>query len=721
MICSGITPNRSTEQNDNPKPLFLTDIPNITKLKKFENNDKNRKINTAQIISKKIKHFAKMIKLNKKKQQKKNKENINIFTNNNFREFLYYKLKKKYDSESSAYNVKKVNELIFNIPSRLTANFKDYLLVEEDAEFLKREYKKEEFNKKFKKIFFFYEKYSKTFPNYTILREGKYLYKNILKKQKMIDELQKIKEEEAERASSNYIDLSNETIFTNNTIESINNQKDSFWSKKLQDIIYLEQNQDESNIMEKIKILINQINQCEKIKEDNSNNKQAIYKKEFKKIRNLSKPLYINQINPKLMQIKEKLNQIKNNRNNFELNKKLKNKTIESSYNSFSTTINNRSFNNKIIFNIANMNEEKKELLKRRIPFHKELSNKNGSNEYDRYKELNNLSNKFQSSILYESKFSNSMIANKLKKFFKINNNKKKQLINSQKKSEYSYNVGSLFNSRKERSKEFLTEKKLISEFNKYINNRTKPIKKYSYFNTESINTHHSHLKNEYLITSHCKINQRIYNSELHSKKSCEETIYKVKSNGILNKKGIKILQLSFLNNTFSSNKNSKSKNSLNNHKKKNNKIKKTNSVNKNKSHLKNKILTNNKNKNKNEKHISLSNSNNKHIFLFNRIKSKMGDKNCIKTFLCIKGKTTYHLNKNNTNISSDKKKSNSLTKKYNYEKKNSNIISKKYNYGKKILLTDNIYGRNGKYLTLKISSGKTLHNNKKTKVKKFH
>jgi hypothetical protein len=155
MICSGITPNRSTEQNDNPKPLFLTDIPNITKLKKFEKNDKNRKINTAQIISKKIKHFAKMIKLNKKKQQKKYKENINIFTNNNFREFLYYKLKKKYDSESSAYNVKKVNELIFNIPSRLTANFKDYLLVEEDAEFLKREYKKEEFNKKFKKIFFF--------------------------------------------------------------------------------------------------------------------------------------------------------------------------------------------------------------------------------------------------------------------------------------------------------------------------------------------------------------------------------------------------------------------------------------------------------------------------------------------------------------------------------------------------------------------------------------
>ena len=141
MICSGITPKRSEEQNENPKPLFLTDIPNITILKKFEKKDKKRKINTAEIISKKIKHFAKKMKLNKKKSSKKNKE-INIFTNNNLRAFLYYKLKKKYDSESFTYNVKKTNELIFNIPSRLTANFKDYLLVEEDAEFLKREYKK---------------------------------------------------------------------------------------------------------------------------------------------------------------------------------------------------------------------------------------------------------------------------------------------------------------------------------------------------------------------------------------------------------------------------------------------------------------------------------------------------------------------------------------------------------------------------------------------------
>jgi hypothetical protein len=47
-----------------------------------------------------------------------------------------------------------------------------------------------------------------------------------------------------------------------------------------------------------------------------------IYKKEFKKIRNLARPLYINNINPKLVQIKEKINKMKNYRNiNIDLNK----------------------------------------------------------------------------------------------------------------------------------------------------------------------------------------------------------------------------------------------------------------------------------------------------------------------------------------------------------------------------------------------------------------
>ena len=700
MICSGITPKR-IEQNDNATSLILnSDNQNITDSKKFKKCFKNRKNNTAYIISKKINHFSKKIQSEKKNQTKIIKEKNNNMRNNNFRIFLYFKLKKKYDSENYTYNLKKINELIFNIPSKFTANFKDYLLIEEDAEFLKREYKTEEFKKKFNKIFYFYEKYSKTFPNYTILKEGKYMYKNILKKQKMVDELQKIKEEDEEKTNSRIMDFSNETIFTNNTIESINNQKDSFWSKKLQDIIYLDQNQEESDIYDNINIIINKINQFEKKREDSSN-KQAIYKKEFKKIRNLSKPLYINQINPRLMQIKEKINQIKNYRNNFELNKKLKNKTIESSYNSFSTTVNNKSFNNKMIFNNTNINEEKKELLRKRIPCPKDLSYKKESKESkekERYKErLSNLSNKYQKNNQNESKFSNSMMTNKVKNYFKINCNKKKQMLSSKKKSEYSYNIGSLFNSRKDRCKEFLTEKKLISEFNKYISNRTKPIKKNSYINTESLNSHHSHLKTDYIMNSQNNLNQKIYNSELYSKKSYEESINKIKSNYSLKKKNLNVLQLSFLNHTFSIKKNNKiNKNDLSKYNKKFNKRKIIENISKNKIFLKSKILKNNKIKTK--KQIFFSNINNKPNFILSRIKSNLGEKNYIKTFYSIKGKSNYNIN-NNTNAS--------------IEKQNNTIIQKKKNFGKKIILSTGHYGRNEKFINLKFSCGKTFHSNK--------
>ena len=40
-------------------------------------------------------------------------------------------------------------------------------------------------------MFEFYEKYSKVFPNYVILPENKYLFKNIEKKQRIIDEKQR--------------------------------------------------------------------------------------------------------------------------------------------------------------------------------------------------------------------------------------------------------------------------------------------------------------------------------------------------------------------------------------------------------------------------------------------------------------------------------------------------------------------------------------------------
>ena len=717
MLCLRITPKKQN-QNENQPSLILNSGNLINEnYKKFKKNLKNRKTHTAFIISKKMNHFFKKIKSKKEKLQKMNNDNLikNGIKNNDYRNFLYYKLKKKYNSENFSYNVKKINELIFNIPSKFTACFKDFLLIEEDAEFLKREYKKKEFEKKFKKIFYFYEKYSKTFPNYTIINEGKYMYKNILKKQKMIDELQKMKEEEEERTNSKIMDISSETIFTSNTMESIINQKDSFWLKNLEDIIYLD-NKDETNYFENIELIINNIDLIEKLNFEKSN-KQIIYKKEFKKIRNLSKPLYINQINPKLIEIKEKINKIKNYRNNFNLKKSKNNKTIESTYNSFSTTLNNKSFNKKanlINTNSKNLYEEKKEIFKKRIPCPKDLSykkiNKERRFEIDR---LINISNKFKKNAYdrsqNDSRISNSMIANKIKNYFKINinhNDKKKQIINSQKKGEYSYNIGSLFNSRKDRGKEFLTDKKLVSVFNKYINNRTKPFKKRQYLISETdisqnnINNYHN--KNDFMIISQNNLNHNTYNIDnCDSKRSFDDNNNNKsnkKNNFNLNKNNINIniniSQNSFLNHTFSSMIKYNKKDFNLNRNNMSKKFKKNlEHMNKNKLILKSKILKHHKSKT-NAKSIAFLNGPNK--------AKNLGDKNHLKAFYNIKTTTSYSIN--NTNLSIGNK---------------SSINQKRKTFkGKKIVLSGGHYGRNDKFINLKFAFGNTFHSNKNERKK---
>ena len=711
MLNLGLTPKKQSQAEKLPQLILNSDIQLINGLKKYKKMLKNCKNNTVYIISKKM-NFAKtktekeFLAKSKKKNHKENTDKNKIKNNkNNFRSFLYYKLKKKYDSVAYTYNIKKINELIFNIPSRFTANFKDYLLIEEDAEFLKREYHKEEFNKKFKKIFYFYEKYSKTFPNYTILNEGKYMHKNILKKQKMIDELQKIKEEEEEKTNS-HLEVSNETVFTNNAIESINNEKDSFWINKLKEILYLDKSGDDSYMIEQVNSIIDIINQSEKLKEDKLN-KKAIYKAEFEKIKNLSKPLYLNQKNPRMIQIKEKINQINKYRNNFELMKKSKNNwTIESSYNSFSTSINNKSFNNKGIIKNSNINsiitnlyEEKKENnIKKKINNHKELSLKKGSKENDIEKErLSNISHKYQKAIIdkntqEESKFSNSMIPNKVKNYFKINDINKKPIINTHKKKEYStYNIGSLFNSRKDRCKELLTEKKLISVFNKYINNKTRPFKKNSYFNLESINSQmsqYSHIKNEYILNSPYNLNPKTYNKDFYNSRSSYEDnnirkIKKNKKNYSLTKKSINksiniSIHHSFLNNSISCLRKNKNKNGL---------MIKHNTKKFIKNLDKNNYLNGKKKKNTVEKNYLKTS--------FNFVRSNNNN-------------TTNNINNsiNNTNISIENQ---------------SMIYQKKKNYnkcGKKIILPAGHSGRNEKFSNLKFACGKTFHSIKSSSSK---
>lgn len=111
---------------------------------------------------------------------------------------MLYKLYLKYTSEEYDQNQIQINYLVFNEKCRVVAIFKDYLVLDDTTEFLRRFYNRKESAKKLNVIFNFYSTYSKIFPNYMILPESEYLYKNIRKKQKMIDAFNEIKKEEEE-------------------------------------------------------------------------------------------------------------------------------------------------------------------------------------------------------------------------------------------------------------------------------------------------------------------------------------------------------------------------------------------------------------------------------------------------------------------------------------------------------------------------------------------
>ena len=71
---------------------------------------------------------------------------------------------------------------MYNEPHYIVSVFKEYLILDDLSEFLKRDYSTKESIFRLPKIFEFYEKYSKVFPNYVVLPHNKYLYKNIERK-----------------------------------------------------------------------------------------------------------------------------------------------------------------------------------------------------------------------------------------------------------------------------------------------------------------------------------------------------------------------------------------------------------------------------------------------------------------------------------------------------------------------------------------------------------
>ena len=133
-----------------------------------------------------------------------------------------YKLIKRYDKPLSYHDVKIINDILYNEKTHYVEQFKEYLIYEDYNEFLKRYYKTSDLNIKLPKILIFYEKYSKIYANYTVIPESKYMYKNIKRKQKMIDQMQNNgnNESEYEEDEDSNEEMSN-TVFSSKVMNSI--------------------------------------------------------------------------------------------------------------------------------------------------------------------------------------------------------------------------------------------------------------------------------------------------------------------------------------------------------------------------------------------------------------------------------------------------------------------------------------------------------------------
>ena len=275
------------------------------------------------------------------------------------------KLIKRYDKPSWFYNAKMINDILYNEKTHYVEMFKEYLLYEDYNEFLRQYYGKTILIIKLQKILNFYEKYSKIIPNYTALRESKYLYKNIKKKQKVINQINENKRNEnlEDDSYSSY----NKTIFNSRVINSIYTGHNTMTINKNSD-----------TILTNDKSIYNFIEQ-------------------------------ISDIEKETQRINEQKKKIKDGKNTFKKNgqflfKKLSNLLVNSSNLNYSSNVNN------LIRNKAKNIDFKKNFLERQP----NINNKIVLNPYNYISKQKSLSNiiypikKIKGSIKYDS-YSNNI------------------------------------------------------------------------------------------------------------------------------------------------------------------------------------------------------------------------------------------------------------------------------------------------------------------------
>ena len=173
----------------------------------------------------------------------------------------------KYSKLPLSYGSNIIDNIIYNEKSHIVARFKDRLIIDDTGEFLKRYYKKNESDIRLPKFYEYYELYSKIFPNYTAFNEGKYLYQNIQRKQRMIDLQEKMEFEEKQNKEKNETSSlyseSRDNVFNTDAIDSILNGTNNEGIEILFDVNKNNLKQDEDIFNKEINEIIDEINNYE--------------------------------------------------------------------------------------------------------------------------------------------------------------------------------------------------------------------------------------------------------------------------------------------------------------------------------------------------------------------------------------------------------------------------------------------------------------------------
>ena len=194
----------------------------------------------------------------------KNDQNKKLISFPTLKEYIKKSIQKKYKISELVYGTVVIKNILFNEKTHIVAIFKDYLIADDLSEFLKRYYTKSESLVRLPRFFEYYETYSKIYPNYTALRESKYIYKNIHKKQKMIDLQQQI--EESEQRKKEMLKYKkhkrnkekNDMVFSTDIYNSIVNN-----SEDLYKLFGINKNKNSEKSIDGFNKLIKEIDKCE--------------------------------------------------------------------------------------------------------------------------------------------------------------------------------------------------------------------------------------------------------------------------------------------------------------------------------------------------------------------------------------------------------------------------------------------------------------------------